>query len=133
MYELAWDPSFDTGHERIDFEHRTFLSLFLRLDQEIDAGADDEKILRTVAEIQKYAEYHFLSEENIMADIGFPGIAAHRITHLRLLNDLYRYVDKIRDKTARPQEVVIFMYDWFMRHTHEDDIKIARFIAQHNG
>ena len=131
MSDVAWNASCETGHDRIDSEHRILLGLIQGLAREVDTGSPQSRVLRLVAEIQKYAEYHFLREENVMIDIGFPGIAAHRIAHLRLLNELYRYTDLLRAGTTPPSEVAAFLANWFMAHTEREDQEITRYVAGH--
>ena len=127
----VWSMSCETGHDRIDSEHRILLGLIQGLVRAVDTGSPQSRILRLVAEIQKYAEYHFLCEENVMIDVGFPGIAGHRIAHLRLLNELYRHTDLLRAGTAPPSEVATFLVNWFSAHAEREDQEITRHIAGH--
>ena len=61
---LAWDNKFEVGHERIDSEHRIFLSLIRDLSVEAESKAGKPRVERTLNEIYKYADFHFTSEEN---------------------------------------------------------------------
>ncbi|MCU7924131.1 MAG: hypothetical protein KZQ88_15690 [Candidatus Thiodiazotropha sp. (ex Dulcina madagascariensis)] len=63
--QAVWDKKFELGHERIDFEHST-------ISAEAGNGSGKERILRLLAELRKYAEFHFLSEENEMLKVNYP-------------------------------------------------------------
>lgn len=121
---LEWDEKFSVGHERIDFEHRIFLGLIRELSLQVEKGTPAERIRRTLREVYKYADFHFLSEENIMADVDFPQFAEHQHHHQRLLAEL-------RDASIRcgdgeyADEIVEFLFQWFALHTTQEDRRIA--------
>ncbi len=127
---LAWDSKFEIGHERIDSEHRIFLSLIRDLSVESDTGASKERIERTLHEIFKYADFHFTSEENIMADLAYPQLAAHKQEHKMLLAQLKNFIQRYRADLQSPETVVDFLFQWFALHTTQEDKLIAKFIAR---
>lgn len=128
---LDWDSKFEIGHERIDFEHRIFLGLIR--DLSVDAEAADGRFDRTLREILKYAEFHFVSEENIMADVAYPALAEHRSLHAMLLAQLQDKLQRRGDRVERPDEIVDFLFQWFALHTTQEDRRIAAFIGKGDG
>ena len=129
MFDLKWRPAYKVGHARIDFEHRIFLGLVQKLDREIEDGATLGKILRTLYEIRKYAEFHFVSEENVMFDIGYPHLESHKRLHAMLLAHLARFSDNAVSGEIPAEDILIFLRDWFLHHTTEEDTKIAAYVA----
>lgn len=127
---LAWDSRFEIGHERIDSEHRIFLSLVRDLSVESENGAKKERVERTLHEIYKYADFHFTSEENIMADVDYPQLAAHKQEHKMLLAQLKNFIQRYRADLQRPEDVVDFLFQWFAMHTTQEDKLIAKFIVR---
>ncbi len=127
---LAWDSKFEVGHERIDSEHRIFLSLIRDLSVESDTGATKERIERTLHEIHKYADFHFTSEENIMADVAYPQLAEHKQEHRMLLAQLKNFIQRYRASLQTPETVVDFLFQWFALHTTHKDKLVSKFIAQ---
>lgn len=126
---LAWDPRFEIGHERVDFEHRIFLGLIRDLSAQSEAGVSRLRIEQTLREIYKYADFHFTSEENIMSDIGYPSLAAHREIHTMLLAQLSDAIHRYHNNEGAPADIVTFLFEWFALHTTRDDRRIAGFIA----
>ncbi len=128
MVDLTWKDWFNVGVEKIDFEHRIFLGLVRTVDAELSAGDPSRKIMRTLEEIYKYADFHFLSEENVMIDVGFDGYKKHKWMHQELLAELRK---RIADSAANPDDTIMlvtFLYEWFANHTVSEDGKIADFI-----
>ncbi len=130
MPDIQWEKRFEVGHERIDFEHRIFLGLIQNLDKDSKSGCDTEKIKRTLTEILRYAEFHFLSEENIMIDVGYPEYENHQTMHLDLTKDLLENLREYGQGTRDISTIIAFLYNWFVNHTVHEDIEIARFIQQ---
>lgn len=122
---LKWDHKYELGHERIDAEHRIFLGLVIDFHDAIEQKKSKEKLIRILREIGKYAEFHFVSEENIMADYGYPEQTEHAQLHDILLSD-------VRDKYSRfmldeisADEVFDFLFSWFAIHTSTEDKKLV--------
>lgn len=125
---LVWDSKFEVGHERIDAEHRIFLSLIRDLSRDDEARASKARIERTLIEIHKYADFHFTSEENIMADVGYTNIDSHRQIHGMLLAQLENRIDEFRNDAVRPSAIVSFAFEWFALHTTQEDKRLAEFV-----
>ncbi len=126
---IAWDNKFAIGHERIDAEHRIFLNLIRTLSQETANAASRQRIERTLQEIYKYADFHFTSEENIMADIAYPGLAEQEDAHGRLLAQLKAEMHDYWAGSQTPDAIVAFIFQWFALHTTQDDKLIADFLV----
>jgi hemerythrin len=127
---IAWDSKYETGVERIDFEHRIFVGLIKDLHDAVQAGQPRIKLTRIVDEIRLYAAFHFLSEENIMLDNGFPDYAEHRGEHQRLLSLLDDHAHAFStDASHSGEEIVEFVFEWFALHTTQIDKQIALYIG----
>lgn len=131
MINILWDQKFEVGHERIDAEHRIFLNLIRALSLADEDDSNKARILRLLLEVEKYAEFHFISEENIMIDVGYPDYAAHRHEHLLLLSRLEEEFHAYNNDDISLEHVVDFLFEWFALHTTQRDIDIARHIAHH--
>jgi hemerythrin len=132
MGKIEWDAKFETGHQRIDFEHRIFLDLIRMFAEEADRdmSSDPRRLNRQLMEITKYAEFHFVSEENIMVDVGYPDVETHRELHSVLLAELRDMAFRLRAGRARARDLVDFLYQWFALHTSNKDKLIAEYVAR---
>ena len=125
MFDLKWKSAYKVGHARIDFEHKIFLGLIQKLDREIEEGANLEKLMRTLFEIRKYAEFHFVSEENVMIDIGYPDLENHRRLHGLLIDHLKRFAEHAGGGEIPAEDILIFLRDWYLHHTTTEDTRIS--------
>jgi hemerythrin len=125
---INWSSSYNTGIERIDFEHRIFLELVNSLKKALDHSYTTTQLHRILIEIEKYAEFHFISEENFMMRIEYPDFKKHQILHFELLEqfNLAKY-DKLGFENFYE-----FIKEWFINHTVAEDIKIRKFIVDEN-
>lgn len=130
--KFEWDQSYEIGNELIDTEHHLFIDLIKNVAYSVEGDTDSEYIVKLLMEVEKYAEFHFLSEENIMESCAYPDIERHRQGH-RLLLD--RLTDKIRQYERGEVEaldVLEFLVDWFTVHTVKEDRRIAEHIERLN-
>ena len=125
-FSLNWNKSFEVGHERIDFEHQIFLGLIKKLaDIEVNSASEFNRYL---IELKKYAEFHFISEENIMLDCSYPDYNEHKKLHNNLIKDLDHHINRYDRDKLQPGEFVAFLYEWFIHHTMVEDLKISSYI-----
>lgn len=123
---IPWESKYDTGVDRIDFEHKIFLELINSFIFAIENEVNKTELTRLIIEIEKYAEFHFISEENLMHRINYPEIKEHRIEHFELLERFNIAKNSKCDFT----EFYMFLKDWFVNHTIEEDSKIKDFLVK---
>ena len=124
---MQWDSRYALGHERIDAEHQIFLNLIVQFHDLSQQGASADKLLRTMREITKYAEFHFVSEENVMLDCSYPH---HADLHQRLLAKVQDELFRLKSGQAQPAEVFDLLFEWFAFHTTREDRKLVEFLGK---
>ena len=130
MIQVEWSKKFEVGHERIDFEHKIFLNLIREASHLPETGISRERVLMHLNEVKQYAVFHFTSEENIMFDVDYPDIEAHKKEHSMLLALFDSRVHEYRSGGTRLDDVVAFLFEWFALHTTQVDTRLAKYIAQ---
>lgn len=125
---IQWSTRFELGHERIDAEHRIFLRLVNEFADRVDQNLGIDMLTRSLREILKYAEFHFVSEENIMEELAYPQLEDHRALHSGLLKALDGWHRDLAAGTLPPQEVQQSLVDWFAAHTAQEDQKLVAHI-----
>ena len=129
LYE--WKDEYSVGYDDIDNEHKIFIKLCVRF-QEMNISTDKKIISRYLEELEKYAEFHFLSEENRMIDVEYPLLAEHQKEHKKLLTTLYRKKSDIESGELSVSDFVPFLIDWFVNHTTAYDLKFVSFMKSKN-
>ncbi|MES9811707.1 MAG: bacteriohemerythrin [Candidatus Thiodiazotropha sp.] len=131
MINIDWDNKFEVGHERIDSEHRVFLNLIRTISAEVEENGNKERILRLLAELAKYAEFHFLSEENEMLRVDYPEYEEHHHEHERLLAKFTDMMTQFRTGTLPLDSITEFIFSWFALHTTQVDKRLGQYIQEY--
>jgi len=127
---LKWDHKYELGHERIDAEHRIFLGLIIDFREAATQGASKEKLIRILNELCKYADFHFVSEENIMTEYHYPEQEQHAQLHRMLLAKMRDTLSQFRTDNIGPDEVFEFLFGWFALHTSSEDKKLVGYLGK---
>lgn len=131
MIDIRWDEKFEVGHPRIDHEHQVFVDLIRTVSLEAERNCSRDKALRLLLEVRKYAEFHFVSEENIMLDVQYENYDEHRQEHAWLLRRLEHETYLYHTGGTTLEQLAEFMFDWFAMHTTVADKKLVDAVAAH--
>jgi len=132
MGDLVWQKWFEIGHDTIDFEHKTFFSLIHKAHSFAEEGRSKVDIRRVLDELLKYTDFHFTSEENVMAECDYPGLAEHKKVHNELMMKFREDVTNYEAGAISAQEIVVFLFDWLLKHTITEDIDISAAVKKKN-
>lgn len=127
---LEWTPDYQTGIDEIDLQHHYFLKLINRIERRIASIALNQGHSPLLRELVLYAAFHFLSEENMMAEAGYPGLDEHRALHQAIAQRLNSEIQMLEMDMVEPMHIVRWLGDWFREHTLVEDRKYADFIGQ---
>lgn len=127
---MKWDQKYELGHERIDAEHRIFLGLIVDFHEAAANNASNEKLIRILNEIAKYADFHFVSEENIMAEYQYPDLKQHAYLHHVLLSEVKNKYYQFEHCNIGADEVFEFLFEWFALHTSNEDKKLVGYLGK---
>ncbi|MCB1159593.1 MAG: hemerythrin family protein [Leptospiraceae bacterium] len=124
-----WNNNYLLGIEDIDSQHHSFLNLIKKLNDVFQSVEDPKYVKKLIAEINAYAKYHFISEENFMYSINYPNIEEHRLEHLEILDVLSEkeIALSINNFNEACEEIIAFLLKWFKSHTSLEDKQIATF------
>jgi hemerythrin len=130
MVDLSWKTEYETGYDRIDWEHQVFLDLVAEFVLAVEEEQDQTLVLRLAHEIYKYADFHFFSEERVMVKIGYSDTDHHRHVHRVLLEELRSFVDSLSTDICQAGAMARFLVRWFLSHTANEDHKLAARVAE---
>jgi len=103
----------------LDQQHDYFEQLIERLSKTLiqsNASIHRETIM---IELNSFARFHFISEENLMKLANFPDYKAHKAQHRELLGALEKFESKLdtSQSKASVDNAFTFLIDWFGEHT----------------
>jgi hemerythrin-like metal-binding protein len=83
-------------------------------------------VSRIVLEVRRFVEFHFISEENLMIETGYPGAEAHQTVHRELLAELNAKMAKLHSHREYPEDLLDFLVRWLLEHIAHHDQHVAR-------
>jgi hemerythrin len=125
---LVWSQEMAVGNELIDTQHRMLVLLLRKLELAFQNKLEHKIIVGLCLEIKKFTDFHFLSEENVMREIGYPGFDRHAQNHSHLLFELDVWVKKVNQGSESPSALLRAVSIWMLGHVANDDIRIAEYI-----
>jgi hemerythrin len=125
---IHWDDKYLVGVEEIDRQHKEFMKLINRLQIVQKGGKGEPMAKRLLLELVKYADYHFVSEENLMLIIHYPEHEEQHREHDKLMKELDRRIVHYGRKAETLEELLEYLHRWFATHTTEEDRKIGEFV-----
>ena len=131
MSVLQWRDEFSVGIDEVDYEHRELIELIGKLQNEMSAGGDTERILEALGEIYAQISAHFALEEKAMRTMNYIADADHKEDHETLLDDLRDIMDAVEDDGIIEEAQLTHDLDrWFSDHFKTHDAKLHR--HEHN-
>ena len=122
---IEWKESYNIGIEEIDLQHKYFVSLIKRLSKAMKESNDNMFCQNLLNELVKYAQFHFVSEENFLYLMKYEHIDEHRNHHANLLGALGNQIGLFQISSISSEEIITFLWDWFVSHTQIEDRKFA--------
>lgn len=114
----------------MDDTHREFVALYNQV-----MSASDETFAQLFETFFTHTEAHFLNEDRLMEQSGFPALSEHRGEHQRVLNELRYFLEKVRQNKFSFAR--FFLRDripgWFNIHLQTMDSALAAHLKQNQN
>ncbi len=121
---LQWSrETLGIGHQEMDQQHQAIFELIEQLRQ---YSEDYEAFSRTLTALMKQIEYHLLSEELLLREIDFPGLAAHHDEHEKIRKGMRQLVDI--PPHLHSKLVFKFLNDIWISHIQKHDMRYRSYI-----
>ena len=117
MTLLTWNHACTVGVRAMDDQHGILMDTMTELRLALVQGSGREQISLQLNRLIEFAVMHFASEETLLERFGFPGAAAHRVEHQRVLDWLRasaHRAERREDTQMRP--LLGFLRDWLVEH-----------------
>ena len=131
VHTYEWQEKFNVHVEGIDMEHKNLITSLNKLI--VAQHLDRAIILKLADEVILYAEFHFLSEENLMYLLHYPNLGEHAEEHRRLIKQLKNKREHLEESLDALQDFVNFLVSWFIEHTQTTDKQLGQYINQYHA
>lgn len=102
------------------------------LDQHRGGQGSLEPVLERLALLAVHTREHFLREEQVMREAGFPAYPVHKADHDRVLSEMDREARRFREG-GDPARLWSYLFEvvpaWFVHHIRTMDAMTARFVT----
>jgi len=118
-----WNDAFLLNVPSIDSQHKNLFDLSYQLDQGIDSGKEVNNSF-LIEQLQQYCQYHFISEEQMMHEIGYEGLHAHIAQHDDFTRNILEFQQQFEaEDPALAHQVAHFLRKWLTAHIAAEDRK----------
>ena len=122
---VHWENKFSVGNELIDAEHRMLLLLCRKLDFAIKNDLSEKMLICIIQELKAFGQYHFISEENSMHEVGYPWLSQHTENHTQLLQTLDEMTAGIVKHKTSEFNMLDFFHNWLLNHIQQADAELG--------
>ena len=137
---FAFTDQYRTGIQLVDDEHQRLFEIIREVNTLINNELLHDKydeIMRLLAELRSYTEFHFHDEEMLMERIQYPGLAAQKRAHAAFVErlveiDLSDLDDMDNNQQDYLNELIQFLLGWLSNHILVSDKKIGEYIRQNH-
>jgi hemerythrin len=131
---ISWDAAYETGDPSIDSQHRELLAIVDELEvAEAHLLDSHEAIMQVLGRVMDFALSHFLTEEELMVQVGYPSpafeemIEQHReftsYSRIRVLEFRAGGLESVRPLQS-------FLAEWLTVHEFGLDKLFADFLRE---
>jgi hemerythrin len=128
---LQWTPDLSVNVKEIDEQHKHFIAMmndFYGASRNIN---DSHELNRLFADLLKYAELHFSTEERYFDLCKYEASEEHRNEHYEMREKLTAFMNKLENGGDILLDLMDFLEDWLVIHLGEYDKKYTKCLNDH--
>lgn len=117
MSVLTWNHSSTVGVRAMDDQHGILMDTMNELRLAVVRGAPREAVGEVLDRLIEFTRMHFWSEEQLMEQQGFPGLAEHRADHQRILAQILQSTHRAQHgEKMQMRPLLCFLRESFAEH-----------------
>ncbi|WP_108650156.1 bacteriohemerythrin [Dongshaea marina] len=132
MEPIQWGSYMELGLPAIDKQHQALIQMINTLAQRLESE-ELESLPELIQSIVDYGQHHFQTEDAIFSDFDPDYFSWHQPQHhkyCRRINHLAQQFSIAQDKHACAQEILNFLYRWWVSHITEVDLPMKSKLAK---
>jgi hemerythrin len=126
-----WDVSLETGHAKIDNQHKQLIAALNGIIEASQHGKGEEEIFKTLEFLTSDTVMHFSTEEKLQVEYNYPDYLVHKRFHDEFkvtVGELTRRVIKEGPTGEMIALVTTTIGNWLLNHIKGDDFRMAAFV-----
>lgn len=121
MAFIDWTDDFKVDDGPIDDQHRQLVEIVNKFDEANRRGKGSRIMSEILNELMGYTQEHFVFEEKVMAEAGYPRLKQHQSQHRQLIQKLERFQFEYSSGKRVTTEMKEFLKYWLTSHILKDD------------
>jgi hemerythrin len=119
---LTWNHTCTVDVTAMDDQHGILLDSMNELRDALAHGSSREQLSELLDRLIEFTRMHFWSEEQLMEQSGFPGLAQHRAEHHSILAQMLQYAHRAQyGESAQMRPLLCSLREGFLEHVEELD------------
>ena len=131
MEKIVWKHEYSVGVERLDRQHQRIISVINKLIAKPRIFRSSRSIADILAELNSYVSEHFLLEEQLLEENGYPSLIEHSNRHTEYGERIADFCLKsvAKDKNV-PDKLLRYLGEWWIGHILHEDMKYKSFFEE---
>jgi hemerythrin len=130
MKLLKWKDAYSMGEDEIDEQHKGLFKLSNEIYYLVEDGINEPKQFRELfMALNDYTVEHFIYEEMVLQQKGYPQLKDHIKSHL-LFSDKLKSIALSINEESKIKEIGEFVTTWLLKHVLEEDMRYKAFIRE---
>jgi len=122
MAFIDWTDEFSCKIESIDAQHQQLVEITNKFAYGLQRGKGSRQMNEILNELVGYTQEHFIFEEKLMEEAGYPKLKQHQSQHRQLIQKIERFQYDFENGGKRiTLEVREFLKYWLTSHILKDD------------
>ncbi len=124
MTLLTWNHACAVGVRAMDDQHGVLMDTMNELRQAVVRGRGREVVSEIIDRLIEFTRMHFWSEEQLMEQSGFPGLAAHRAEHRRILAEMLQAAHRVQyGEGVKMRPLLCLLHESYIGHIETADLE----------
>lgn len=131
MAELNWGDKYAVGFRAIDDEHKELFEAVIEVESAMTRNAQPAETAVLLKKLVGATAKHFASEEAMMREAKYAGVALHAANHQRLMEKVEAFATRHgQNGVAVNQHALKFLRDWLLHHMENDDARLGAWMKE---
>lgn len=114
--------------EAVEREHEMIYVILKKIKYAYTADLSDKLKKSFIKELYQFLDFHFTSEENLLAICEYPDCDRHKKEHDNLRHKLAEIIGSFNVENIDYQDFELFVTDWLNSHTKHSDAHLTDFL-----
>jgi len=131
MASIEWNEDLSVKIPSIDKQHQVLIGLINKFDDAKQSGGANMVLKNILKELVRYTQAHFIYEEALFTNYGYPESDNHKVAHVKLFEKVEKFNQAELDGNEDIyNEISEFLNSWLYQHILKEDMAYSRHLVE---